>query len=111
MLTRYLLAPGPTPVPPEVLGAMSMPMIHHRAPDFTPIFEQARKGLGWLYQTSSDVLILTSTGTGGMVAAVNNFLSPGDKALFINGGKFGERWGKIMKSYGVEGVEIEVAVF
>jgi len=107
-MKRYLLAPGPTPVPPEVLGAMSMPMIHHRAPDFIPIFEAARKGLSWLYQTESDVLILTSTGTGGMVAAVNNFLSPGDKALFVNGGKFGERWGKIMKSFGVEGIEIPV---
>lgn len=108
MQKRYLLAPGPTPVPPEVLGAMSMPMIHHRAPDFVPVLEEALAGLKWLYQTNNDVLILTATGTGGMVAAVNNFLSPGDKALFVNGGKFGERWGKIMKSYGVEAVELPV---
>ena len=108
MQKRYLLAPGPTPVPPEVLGAMSMPMIHHRAPDFVPVLEEALAGLKWLYQTNNDVLILTATGTGGMVSAVNNFLSPGDKALFVNGGKFGERWGKIMKSYGVEGIELPV---
>lgn len=108
MLKRYLLAPGPTPVPPEVLQSMAMPILHHRAPDFIPILESALKGLKWLYQTNNDVLILTSTGTGGMVAAVNNFLNPGEKALVINGGKFGERWTKICKSYGVEVEEIAV---
>lgn len=108
MQKKYLLAPGPTPVPPEVLGAMSMPIIHHRAPDFVPVMHEALVGLKWLYQTDNDVLILTSTGTGGMVAAVNNFLSPGQKALYVNGGKFGERWGKIMKSYGVEAIELPV---
>ena len=108
MLKRYLLAPGPTPVPPEVLQSMALPILHHRAPDFIPIIESALKGLKWLYQTKNDVLILTSTGTGGMVAAVNNFLNPGEKALVINGGKFGERWTKICQSYGVEVQEIEV---
>ena len=51
MLKRYLLAPGPTPVPPEVLLAMARPMIHHRAPEFDPIFAEAREGLKWLFQT------------------------------------------------------------
>ena len=53
MLKRYLLAPGPTPVPPEVLLAMARPMIHHRAPEFDPIFAEVRAGLQWLYQTNS----------------------------------------------------------
>ncbi len=108
MLKRYLLAPGPTPVPPEVLMKMSMPILHHRAPDFIPVFEEARQGLKWLYQTKNDVLILCSTGTGGMVAAVNNFFSPGEKVLTVNGGKFGERWTKICQSYGLEVTEITV---
>lgn len=108
MLKRYLLAPGPTPVPPEVLMKMAMPIIHHRAPDFIPVFEEARKGLKWLYQTENDVLILCSTGTGGMVASVNNFFNPGDKVLTVNGGKFGERWTKICSSYGLEVREIKV---
>jgi serine---pyruvate transaminase len=51
MLKRYLLAPGPTPVPPEALLAMAMPIIHHRSPDFLPVLEAAKKGLQWLYQT------------------------------------------------------------
>jgi len=108
MLKRYLLAPGPTPVPPEVLMKMSMPILHHRAPDFIPVFEEAREGLKWLFQTKNDVLILCCTGTGGMVASVNNFFSPGQKVLTINGGKFGERWTKICKAYGLDVREIKV---
>lgn len=108
MLKRYLLAPGPTPVPPEVLLAMARPMIHHRAPEFDPIFQEVREGLKWLFQTSNDVLILASSGTGGMEGAVSNFLSPGDKALVINGGKFGERWGKLCKTFGAQVTEIKV---
>jgi aspartate aminotransferase-like enzyme len=70
--------------------------------------ESAKKGLQWLYQTKNDVLILCSTGTGGMVGAVNNFFNTGDKVLVINGGKFGERWTKICKAYGLQVQEIEV---
>ena len=108
MLKRYLLAPGPTPVPPEVLLAMARPMIHHRAPEFDPIFAEAREGLKWLFQTRNDVLMLAASGTGGMEGAVSNFLSPGDKALYVNGGKFGERWGKLCKTFGVQANEIKV---
>jgi len=108
MQKKYLLAPGPTPVPPEVLLAMAMPIIHHRAPDFLPVLESAKKGLQWLYQTRNDVLILCSTGTGGMDGAVSNFLSPGDDVLVLNGGKFGERWTKICQAYGMKVEEVLV---
>lgn len=108
MLKRYLLAPGPTPVPPEALLAMAMPIIHHRSPDFLPVLDSAKKGLQWLCQTKNDVLILCSTGTGGMVGAVNNFFSPGDKALVVNAGNFGERWTKICKAYNLSVEEIKI---
>ncbi len=108
MLKRYLLAPGPTPVPPEALLAMAMPIIHHRSPDFLPVLDSAKKGLQWLYQTKNDVLVLCATGTGGMVGSVNNFFSPGDKALVINAGNFGERWTKICKSYNLSVEEIKI---
>jgi aspartate aminotransferase-like enzyme len=108
MLKRYLLAPGPTPVPSEVLLAMSAPIIHHRSPDFIPVLDSAKKGLQWLYQTKNDVLILCSTGTGGMVGAVNNFFNKGDRVIVINGGKFGERWIKICQAYGLKIEEITV---
>jgi aspartate aminotransferase-like enzyme len=108
MLKRYLLAPGPTPVPSEALLAMAMPIIHHRSPDFLPVLDAAKKGLQWLCQTKNDVLILCSSGTGGMVGSVNNFFSPGDKALVVNAGNFGERWTKICKAYGLEVTEIKL---
>ncbi len=108
MLKRYLLAPGPTPVPPEVLLAMARPIIHHRAPEFAQVFAEVREDLKWLFQTRNDVLILASSGTGGMEGAVSNFLSPGDKALCVNAGKFGERWGKLCKTFGAQVTEIKV---
>src|SRR3989442_13835018 len=106
MVKRYLLAPGPTQVPPEVLLAMARPILHHRAPEFTTLFAQVREELKWLFQTRNDVLTLVSTGTGAMEGAGSNFLSPGDKALYVNVGKFGERWGKLCKTFGVNGIEI-----
>ena len=105
---KYLLAPGPVPVPPNVLNAMAAPMIHHRSPDFVELFAQVTADLKYLYQTEQPVLILAATGTGAMEASVTNFMSPGDKVIYVNGGKFGERWGKICAAYGVEAVEIKV---
>lgn len=100
-LKKLLLAPGPTPVSPLALQAMSMPIIHHRSADFKPVLEAVREGLKWLFQTKQEVLVLCSTGTGGMVSAVNNFFNSGDKVIVIDGGKFGERWTEICSSFGV----------
>jgi len=108
MQKKYLLAPGPTQVSPEVLLAMAQPVLHHRAPEFAKLFEQIRQDLKWFFQTQNDVLVLASTGTGGMEGSVTNFLSPGEKALVVNGGKFGERWMKICQAYGVKVEEIKV---
>jgi aspartate aminotransferase-like enzyme len=108
MRKRYLLAPGPTPVPPEILLAMAQPMTHHRAPEFAEMFGRVRENLKWLFQTRQDVITLVSTGTGGMESAVSNFLSPGDKVLVVNGGKFGERWLKLCQVYGAKVEEIKV---
>src|SRR2546428_12611064 len=100
MVKRYLLAPGPTQVPPEVLLAMARPILHHRASEFATLFAQVREDLKWLFQTRNDVLTLVSTGTGAMEGAVSNFLSPGDKALYVNGGEVGGRWGKLCQAFG-----------
>ena len=87
MLKQYLLAPGPTPIPPEVLLAMARPMIHHRAPEFDPIFAEVREGLKWLFQTRNDVLMLASSGN---VRAVflarvsRNACDPGLSRLVVN---------------------------
>ncbi len=108
MIKQYLLSPGPTPIPNEVALAMSETMIHHRTPQFNQVFEEARQGLKTLFGTSGDVLMLASSGTGAMEAAVSNLFSPGDKVLVINGGKFGERWLNIANAFGLDPLEIKV---
>ena len=84
MLKKYLLAPGPTPVPPEVLLAMAQPIIHHRTPQFEAVFAEVQAGLQRLFQTREDVLILASSGTGAMEAAVTNTTSPGDTSRMFS---------------------------
>ncbi|MCL4461995.1 MAG: alanine--glyoxylate aminotransferase family protein [Nitrospirae bacterium] len=108
MKKQYLLAPGPTTVPPDVLLAMAKPIIHHRSPDFIPIIQQVRSDLKWLFQTSQEVLTIAGSGTAGMEASISNFMSPGDKIIAINGGKFGERWLKIAQAFGVVPIEVKV---
>jgi len=108
MKKSRLLAPGPTPVPPEVLLAMAQPVLHHRTPEFEALFAQARRGLQWLFQTRREVLILAASGTGAMEGAVVNACSPGDRVLVIQGGKFGERWAEICQAYGLSVIPVEV---
>jgi serine---pyruvate transaminase len=104
----YLLSPGPTPIPDQVLSVAAEPIIHHRTPEFSNIFMEVTEGLKYVFETKEDVYILTSSGTGAMETAVANTLSPGDKVLAINGGKFGERWGNICKAYGLDYKEIVI---
>jgi aspartate aminotransferase-like enzyme len=108
MIKQYLLSPGPTPIPNEVALAMSETMIHHRTPQFNKVFEEARQGLKALFGTKGDVLMLASSGTGAMEAAVSNLFSPGDKVLVINGGKFGERWLNIANAFALDPIEVKV---
>ncbi len=108
MIKSYLLAPGPTPVPPEVLAAMAQPVIHHRTPQFGAVLASVQEGLRELFGTTQDVLVLASSGTGAMEGSVTNLCSPGDEVIVVNGGKFGERWTKICRTYGLTVREIRV---
>ncbi len=101
MIKNYLMTPGPTPVPPEVLLSMAKPIIHHRTPQFQKILQEVEENLKYIFQTKNHVLIFTSSGTGAMEGAVCNLLSPGDKAITVQGGKFGERWTEICQAYGI----------
>ncbi len=107
-MKNYVLTPGPVPVPEFVMLEMAKPIIHHRTEEFEEIFYKATQGLKKVFMTEEEVLILASSGTGAMDAAICNTLSKGDTALVVNGGKFGERWLKICKAYGVNTIEIKV---
>jgi aspartate aminotransferase-like enzyme len=108
VLKRRLLTPGPVAVPERVLLAMAQPLIHHRAPDFIPVFQEVRENLKRVFQTEQDVLVLACTGTGGLEAAVSNLLDRGDRAVVVRGGKFGERFAEICDAYGIETVCVDV---
>ncbi|MDD2689611.1 MAG: alanine--glyoxylate aminotransferase family protein [Candidatus Omnitrophica bacterium] len=108
MKKNYLLTPGPTPLPAQVLEALALPIIHHRTPQFQAVLKEATEGLKYVFQTKNDCFILASSGTGAMEAAVANLLSPGDVAVTIQGGKFGERWTELCKAYGVVPEVIDV---
>src|SRR5512134_821458 len=107
MKKYYLMAPGPTPVPSNVLLAMAQPMLHHRTPEYEALFIEIRAGLKRLFQTSQDVIPFTSSGTGAMEAAVCNTLSAGDTVLVLRAGKFGERWEEICRAYGITVVALD----
>jgi len=108
MQKRYILAPGPVAVAPEVMAKMAEPIIHHRTSQFSAILTKVRENLQYLFQTSNDVIIFASSGTGAMEASVVNMLSPGDTAIVIRAGKFGERWTELCEKYGVKAVNIDV---
>ncbi len=108
MLKKFLIAPGPTPVPEEARLAMARELMHHRGPAFKVLFGKVRKQLQWLFETEHEVLTLTCSGTGAFEAAIINFTKRDDTLISIGGGKFGERWGQVAKAYGMNVVELEI---
>jgi serine---pyruvate transaminase len=108
MKKPYLLTPGPTVLPESVVTAFAQPILHHRSPEFENLFAQVKEEIKYVFQTRQEVLILSSTGTGAMEASITNLFCPGDKVITVNGGKFGERWTKLAKTFGLSPVEIFV---
>src|ERR671911_1032266 len=99
---EILLAPGPTPIPPEVLLAQGSPLVYHRGSAFGALMRQVTERLKQLYRTDrADVLLMTSSGTGGLESAVQNVLSPGDEVLIPLAGFFSERWRALPTAMGL----------
>jgi aspartate aminotransferase-like enzyme len=99
---RYLLTPGPTPVPPEVLAVLAEPVIHHRGRDFREIYARCLARLQEVCRTEHDVLLFTNSGTGAFESAVANLTSPGDRQLVLSAGNFGERWAGMARAFGAD---------
>ncbi len=103
-----LRIPGPTPLPPEVMAAVGQQMINHRGPEFEVLFTEVSDWLKVFFETQQDVILLTSSGTGGMEAAIVNTLSPGDRVLAVAIGTFGDRFAEIAQAHGAEVTRIQV---
>jgi aspartate aminotransferase-like enzyme len=98
---EILMSPGPTPVPPQVLLAQGSPLVYHRGPGYGDLLREVTENLQRIMKTSSDVLVFTSSGTGGLESAVANLFSPGDRVVVPVAGYFGERFARIAKAFGL----------
>lgn len=108
-LKTRLFTPGPVEIPARILQALGQVPPHHRTDDFRRTLTGVLEQLKWLHGTAGEVFLLAASGTGAMEAAVVNVLAPGERALALGGGKFGERWSSILAAYGVAHEKIDVA--
>jgi len=102
-----LRIPGPTPLPERVVRSMNRPMIDHRGPEFAAILAEITAGAKRVFKTKNDLLLLTSSGTGGLESAVANLVSPGDQVVAALCGNFGERFAALAAAYGADVVRLE----
>lgn len=106
MQKKYLMTPGPTPVPAEVLLTQAAPIIHHRTPDFSAAFMRSVEGLKYVFQTENDVLLFACSGTGAMESSIANCFSVGDTVVVCRNGKFGDRMKQISEVYGLNVIDL-----
>jgi aspartate aminotransferase-like enzyme len=105
---EIILAPGPTPIPPEVLLAQGSPLVYHRGPGFGNLMRNVTGKLKQLYRTdSAEILLFTSSGTGGLESAIQNCFSPGDDVFVPLAGFFSDRWRQLAEAYGMRVHTIE----
>src|SRR2546427_12111386 len=102
-----LRIPGPTPLPERVVRSMNRPMIDHRGPEFAAILAEVTAGAKRVFKTKNDLLLLTSSGTGGLESAVANLVSPGDEVVVALCGNFGERLTPPAAAYGADAARVE----
>lgn len=99
---KVFMLPGPTQIPPRVLRANSSPMVNHRGPEFGALMKDVCRRLKSVFKTENDIVMLTSSGTGGLEASVTNFINPGDKVIVASIGSFGERFRDIATRFGAD---------
>jgi serine---pyruvate transaminase len=103
-----LFTPGPTPVPEETLLELAKPVTYHRSAEAKAILAEMTEDLKYVFQTTNTVMTLTSSGTGGMDAAISSAVAPGEKVILLTAGRWGERWKGILKAYGANTILVEV---
>src|SRR4029077_6069965 len=107
-MKQRLLTPGPTPVPEETLLELAKPVIYHRSAQFRQILAEVLEDLRYVFCTKNTIAPITASGTGGMEAAVCSTAAPGEKAICLVSGRWGERWRNLCKAFGVNVVSVTV---
>lgn len=105
---NLLMVLGPTEIEEDILALGAEPQEYMRTADYSKKLERIFKNLQYIFQTKNPVIFFASSGTGAMEASVTNVLSKNDTVLYINGGSFGERWGKICRLHGINTIELKV---
>ena len=100
--SQNLRTPGPTPIPSDIVEAMTNPMINHRGPEFDTLLNKATEQLKQVFMTKNDLFILTASGTGSLEASIVNTLSPGDRVIAATAGAFGDRFVDMVEAYGAD---------
>ncbi len=95
-----LMMPGPVPVAPRVLRAMSKPMINHRGSEFAAMYDDCRDIMADVFKTKNDIFVISGSGSAGMEAAVGCTVGSQDTVVALENGKFGERFKNIAARYG-----------
>jgi aspartate aminotransferase-like enzyme len=108
MPRQRLFTPGPTLVPEDALLTLARQVTHHRTEDFRNLLAEVLDGLRYVFQTRNEVVLLASSGTGAMEAAVTNVVPRGGKAIVLESGKFAQRWREIGEKFGVKIVRHQV---
>lgn len=103
-----LMTPGPTEVPEAARAQSARQIVHHRTDQFRAVVDEVLVGLKEVFQTNHDTLILASSGTGAMEAAMTNLAPRGSKVIVLESGKFAERWRAIAEAFGIEAIAHEV---
>ncbi len=104
---RLLLGPGPSTVHPEVLKAMSTPLVGHLDPYFLQVMNQLQNQLRQVFQTENQLTIaMSGTGSAGMETVMVNLLEPGDKIIIGICGVFGERMKDVAERCGAEVIPV-----
>ncbi|MEA1950123.1 MAG: alanine--glyoxylate aminotransferase family protein [Planctomycetota bacterium] len=108
MVRHRLMTPGPTPIPESARLEMAKTLEHHRTPGFRQLLGEVLEGLKYVFDTTNDIAVLTSSGTGAMETCVANVVPRGGKAIVLDSGKFAQRWGDICEAYGITVVRHKV---
>lgn len=108
---QLLMIPGPIEFAPEVLRAMGMPTTSHVAPNFVEVFGTALERLREVFLApEAQPFVVAGSGTLAMDMAAANLIEPGDAALVVNTGVFGDRFGEILQRYGAEVTHVRAPV-
>ncbi len=103
-----LYTPGPCQVPEEALLEMARPFEHHRTEWFKGLMKDCTEKLQQVFCTKYETIIITGSGTAAAEGAIVGCNPPGSKALVIEAGKFGERWGQICEQFGINCIRHKV---